>query len=368
MGLELDDNALIASLYSATTDPARWSGALDLIKQRLGLASVVVQRIGADEDMLRPLLNFRDSWSSAHAAQHDAWANSPASPRFRSDAQQKDELEIDSDQRSEAFTAADRKELQEGLAGCGLGSGFWIGYRLGPDDFVSLICHRPQGEWHDITRREQDFLDTLSPHFGQISRQIASLPHAQARFALAEQFMQSARLAILACDDRLQVHWLNAAAERLLQALPQLRLSGDRLQFRQSQAAAAVRDLVRGSAGGTCLVTGDLPLDGVLFRHLQRVGPGPDSWQNDLTLLALTSPRMPQQVGAQAIKRFFGLTPAEALLTAALAQGLTVKEYAATRGIAEGTARMQLKSALAKAGVGRQTDLVRHVYTALAQL
>lgn len=364
----MDDNALIASLYGATTDPARWTATLDAIKQRLGLASVVVQRLGTHEDFLLPLVNYRDSWSSAHAAQHDAWANSSASPRFRSDAQQTVELEIDSDQRSEAFTPEDREELQEGLAGCGLGSGFWIGYRLDPGDFITLICHRPRGEWHDITPREQRFLDMLTPHFGQISRQIASLSEARARFALAEQIMQSATLPILACDDGLRVHWLNGAAERLLQALPQMRLAGSTLQLRQPQAAAAVRDLVRGPAGGTCLVAGDLPLDGVLLRYLQRASPGPDTWQHDLTLLALTSPRMPPQVDEGVIERFFGLTPAEAMLTAALVQGLTVKDYAASRGIAEGTARMQLKSALAKAGVGRQTDLVRHVCTALARL
>ena len=364
----MDDNALIASLYSATTDPVRWSGTLDAIKQRLGLASVVVQRISADENLLRPLVSFRDSWSSAHAQEHDAWANSPASPRFRSDTQQTVELEIDSDQRSPSFSPADRQELKDGLAECGLGSGFWIGYRLAPGDFISLICHRPRGEWHDITGREQAFLDTLTPHFGQISRQVASLSASQSRFALAQEFMQSASLAILACDDSLRVHWLNPAAERLIAVLPQVRLAGGVLQFQQQEAASAVRRLVSGQAGGTCLVAGDLPLDGVLLRHLQRASLGPDNWERQLTLLALTSPRIPPQVDPGAIEHFFGLTPAEALLTAGLVQGLTVKEYAAARGIAEGTARMQLKSALAKAGVGRQTDLVRHVCQSLARI
>jgi DNA-binding CsgD family transcriptional regulator len=45
-----------------------------------------------------------------------------------------------------------------------------------------------------------------------------------------------------------------------------------------------------------------------------------------------------------------------------------VKDFAAYRGIAEGTARMQLKSALSKTGVGRQADLVRQVCQSLARL
>ena len=364
----MDDNALIASLYSATTDPVRWVETLDVIKQRLGLASAVVQRIGSEENLLRPLVNYRDSWSNAHAEEHDAWANSSASPRFRNNAQQKVELEIDSDQRSKAFSSADLRELKDGLADCGLGSGFWIGYRLGPEEFVTLICHRPRGEWHDITEREQQFLATLAPHFGQISRQIASMSDYQARFALAEQLMHSASLAILACDDSLQVQWMNAAAEHLLQVLPQVRLASGQLQFRKPADASAVRALVRGPAAATCLVPGDMPVDGLMLRHLQRAGAGLEGWSRNMTLMALTSPRLPPQVDVEAIERFFGLTRAEAMLTAALVHGLTVKDYAASRGIAEGTARMQLKSALAKAGVSRQTDLVRHVCSALARL
>jgi hypothetical protein len=208
----LHDNAIIASLYGATAENGRWTEALDAIKQRLGLASAVMQRIGTGEDNLRPLVTFRDSWSNAHAEKHDSWANSPSSPRFRSDTAQKAELEIDSDQRSSAFTSEDRQELKGRLAECDLGSGFWIGYRVGPGDFISMIFHRPRGEWHDITAREHQFLATLAPHFGQISRLIASFSEYQARVAMAEEFMHSASLAILACDDNLRVHWMNPAA------------------------------------------------------------------------------------------------------------------------------------------------------------
>ncbi|MDQ3264579.1 MAG: LuxR C-terminal-related transcriptional regulator [Myxococcota bacterium] len=52
------------------------------------------------------------------------------------------------------------------------------------------------------------------------------------------------------------------------------------------------------------------------------------------------------------------LTPTEALLAVALAQGKTVAEFAGTRGTSEHTVRTQLKSLLEKTGTQRQTDLV----------
>ncbi|WP_434385964.1 LuxR C-terminal-related transcriptional regulator [Melittangium boletus] len=59
------------------------------------------------------------------------------------------------------------------------------------------------------------------------------------------------------------------------------------------------------------------------------------------------------------IARLHGLTPTEALLAASLAQGLSLAEFAATRGCTEQTARTHLKRVLDKMGVRRQSELVR---------
>ena len=58
------------------------------------------------------------------------------------------------------------------------------------------------------------------------------------------------------------------------------------------------------------------------------------------------------------LQQAFCLTSAEARLAAALAEGASLKDYAASAGIAEGTARVQLKSVFAKTGTHRQAQLV----------
>jgi DNA-binding CsgD family transcriptional regulator len=64
-------------------------------------------------------------------------------------------------------------------------------------------------------------------------------------------------------------------------------------------------------------------------------------------------------VPVQAWCNLLRVTPAEANLVAALAQGKTLDEYAARRGISTGTARNQLKQVLIKTCTSRQVDLVR---------
>lgn len=54
-----------------------------------------------------------------------------------------------------------------------------------------------------------------------------------------------------------------------------------------------------------------------------------------------------------------GLTLAEAAVALAIAEGATLAEVAAERGVSLHTVRNQLKSALSKTGAGRQSDLVR---------
>ena len=68
------------------------------------------------------------------------------------------------------------------------------------------------------------------------------------------------------------------------------------------------------------------------------------------------------------LRQLFGLTAAEARLTAALVEGNSVKEFAEATGVSLNTARTHLKNLFIKVGVKRQAALVREVLIALAHL
>lgn len=66
------------------------------------------------------------------------------------------------------------------------------------------------------------------------------------------------------------------------------------------------------------------------------------------------------------VAKVHGLTPTEAALATAVAEGRSVIEFAAERGCSEQTARTHLKRVLDKTGVRRQPELVRVLLTAVA--
>lgn len=364
----MDDNQLIATMYGAVGEEGRWTAVLDALKTRLGVASAVVQRLLADKEDLVPVACRRDSWSMREAARHDAWANSPLNPRFRRNTEPQGPDEIESDQRSLALSAVDREALRHGLAACGLGPGFWMGCRTAPGEHMTMIFHRHPGDGRDMTQGDQDFLTQLLPHFQQVSRLLAQIAGYDARLAVTEAFMDATSLALIACDGDMRLRWMNAAAERLIDALPQIARHGATLRLRAGDADRLVRDTVWGQRGDTCRIAGDEPGQVLHLRVLRRDAADRRRLGNSLALIALCSPGTAPSINPAEVADLFGLTMAEAVLTTHLVGGMTVRDFAAHRGIAEGTARMQLKSALGKAGVGRQADLVRQVCQSLARL
>lgn len=364
----MSDNDLIAAMYGAIGDDARWTSVLDTIKLRLGVASAVFQRLVIDKDDLVPMFSLRDTWSTQEAERHDSWANSPLNPRFRRNTAPIGPYEIASDQLSAALTAEDREVLRHGLAACGLGPGFWLDCKTGPGEHTTIILHRHVDDSRDITDDDQQFLHLLMPHFRQVSRLLNDFANQRARLAVAEAFMDSTTLALLACDLDLGIHWMNAAAERLVDELPQVAIAGNTLRFRSCESAVLFKAALSGAGGDACRVPGNEPAQVLHLRVLRRDAADWRRGARGMVLLAMASPGTAPTIDAAEVANLFGLTMAEATLTAHLVGGMTVKDYALHRGIAEGTARMQLKSALAKAGVGRQADLVRQVCQSLARL
>ncbi len=85
-------------------------------------------------------------------------------------------------------------------------------------------------------------------------------------------------------------------------------------------------------------------------------------------LLLVSDPERAVQLPTAHLARTFGLTGAEAKLAAALATGTSLTDYAGAARITIGTARWYLKQALAKTGAHRQSELVRHVISAVGAM
>ena len=90
----------------------------------------------------------------------------------------------------------------------------------------------------------------------------------------------------------------------------------------------------------------------------ERMDYGP---MNPAAIVLFSDPRAKRAVSEARLQSLFGLTSAEARLAAALVGGKGLAEYASTTGISINTAKTQMRQVFEKAGVNRQTDLVRAV-------
>jgi hypothetical protein len=210
------DDQLINTLYGAVDNAARWVELMDLLRARFGVESVAAQLLVPSHDDLLPLWGTRDSVSERHAVLHDSWANSVANPRFRRPRGPPAALEIDSDLRSPDYSAEDRRVLRDGLARCGLGPAFWISQQLEDDRHFTMIFHRAPDDGRDIAVPDRHMLESLAPHFRQAVRLWVRLAEADARQALVEAAGDGMMTALVACDRRMRIHWMNADAHRLL--------------------------------------------------------------------------------------------------------------------------------------------------------
>jgi DNA-binding NarL/FixJ family response regulator len=81
-------------------------------------------------------------------------------------------------------------------------------------------------------------------------------------------------------------------------------------------------------------------------------------YERPLAMILVADPdtRAPSEMD---LAEFFGLSPAERRVAAALLAGKKLREVAADSGVQITTARTQLSSILRKVGVTRQTELIR---------
>ena len=98
----------------------------------------------------------------------------------------------------------------------------------------------------------------------------------------------------------------------------------------------------------------------VLVAPLVEAG-GPGISRDAVLVVFVVDPESSRSAPAEGLEDLYELTHSEAELVRLLAQGLSLEEAAAGRGVSVNTARSHLKHAFAKTGTGRQSELLRLV-------
>lgn len=370
--MELSHRMLL-DLYGTAECDSRWTAMLDHLCVELGVCSAVVQLLEHRDGRFCEQWVARDTGSLAQAALHDRCVNRPDNPRFDPKLMGRISGEVGSDLR--LFGPADpmHGELRNRLQQSGLGDAIWATFPITNRRGFTLILHREPGDERDVEETEERFLHTLLPHLKQAVRLNTRLTRSEERHKGFEATLERLRAGIILCTANLDVEWYNHAAGRILAASPALQVSGGQLRYHARHEGPPLRELAAAVAQGRqadatiALATGSGEAVHVRIVRIGEDNPMPcwHGMEAPIALFLSHSADMARLDSAE-IATLFALTPAEARLAAALASGTSLAEFASERGIALGTARIQLKQALAKTGSGRQAELVRKLCGSVA--
>lgn len=167
------------------------------------------------------------------------------------------------------------------------------------------------------------------------------------------------------------VHQLNACAQALLACDQSLRIVSSRLRFADPGTHAMLEVALRRAtlpaprSSIFPLRTGRNDVYEVNVSPLHGPGNGAvfSAGAVPLALVVVARPRPDAEHIERRVRRLYGLTEAEARVTAALTLGETVEQIAAAHGVRISTVRAQVRTIFEKTGVHRQTDLVRLALT-----
>lgn len=222
------------------------------------------------------------------------------------------------------------------------------------------------------TEPELDFYRRLLPHLRracQINKRLEQERSRSAPLAAASQWAaNSTHLGILTLSESGQILASNPRGESLLRGPSPLRMLDGKLTGQQPHDTAHLMKSLQhtvtsgetaharlgcDSPWGTCYVT-------------MMPAPSTTMWTvseyRQLVLCLITESSLSRRVAsARQLMELFTLTPAEARLARAIAQGDSVEDHVRAEGVRPSTARTQLQSIFAKVSVSSQRELILRV-------
>ena len=251
---------------------------------------------------------------------------------------------------------------------------------LGLTHMRSMRVRESEGveAWLTVSSRKElgaavgNLLVALTPHLRVALRVFATLERERARSSMSADAFQRMNFGWISVDERCRIVDCDAQAERVLERSGILRRgSYNRLMPSSPAADRELMGLVKRFA--------ENPEDRPHAINLSR-----DPWIDILVapfrvrnmaistqpvaVVYLRGDRSSTADRCDQLADLFGLTPSEARLAWAMAQGLSIADAADELGLTVETARNYSKKIYAKTGARGQSDLVRHILTSVLAL
>lgn len=346
-------------LYEAAMDPTLWRPVLHEVADALGADSAALFGL--------PLAQRIGIFNSPGADGAFAWLAGPGANVHNPRPERA--LRVGAPQRalteSDLFSDWELQTLPFNVALLDLG------FRWEAGGIVSHIAGAPvfftvQRGRHDerFGGRECEAIEALFPHLERAA-QIASRLWTVHADGMLDAYQRMACGAVLV-DAVGHVVALNAEAERLLRA--DLRMRDGHFAWKHAPSDRGLGKLLHALlTDGTRVDRARTPVCASLLRPrsgplvvygMPLQGASCDVFRRAKAILIVVDPGETRDTFTQVLKDSYRLTPAEIRLVRSIARGLDLKAAAEAHGIAQATARNQLKSIMAKTSTHRQAELV----------
>ena len=210
----------------------------------------------------------------------------------------------------------------------------------------------------------------LLPQIRQFVRVRQALVRAGARDTTVTALLDNSRIGVLHLDRRGRILAANDRARSILRqgdglsdrdGVLRAREPADQLRL-QRLVAEALPTSGTAAVGGSMLLRRSFLLPPLVL-HVKPVGaPQPDYGARHVAaLVLLVEPGCRHRIDPGLVARVLGLTPAESQVAVWLAEGRSVREMAAARGVTERAIYWHLNQIYQKRSISRQVDLVRLV-------
>lgn len=210
------------------------------------------------------------------------------------------------------------------------------------------------------TEQLETAIKLLLPHIQRAGRIARRIGEAEISAKSAKAALDAAPSAILMCDAALRLSYANPHGEALLRD-GYLALHDGRLRLGDAKQGQRLLSLVGETGPKRCAAfafeSSDLPPVAAMAMRIDDGPTNPDFGDARVMIVAGRNHRA-SFANVDHLRDWFGLTPAEARLAATLAEGGSLDDFAATRGITLNAARFLLKGIFAKTETNRQPQLV----------
>lgn len=354
---------LLEALYAGVADVAAWNRFLLAFADHMGASRAVLLLTRAGEDRPREILSPGSDRQRAALYVDRHFATDPfvGLPQTRV---------VSFGEFLSRRAARDVRDIRAYLSETVGGQILGVDIAPAPGLVARIRIARLLG-LPDFGARERGRMEAMVPHLAIALRGLALTMHRDAECAILRDALAASGQGTLVIDRDRRIMVSDGIADELIARRAGLSASNTRLRL--STAAAdrqlgayldTVPDGCGDEAGRTLLVdpAGDEAPIAIAVRPIR---PAMPVWTSDrdLLLLHVRDPSRRSRFDAATLRGTLPLTLAEAAVTAAMANGETLREAASRLGITYNTARAHLRAIFAKTGTTRQAELLALVQT-----